>query len=163
MNEPDQSSSLMFRPTSQTTAQSFLPVSVYLDRSHSSFSVSFIIFFFFGLVLFYFTFTLPPKCEQVPQNEKKVLRTSQLPKWPPSTKKANCSFDTSLGSVQDSNRAQLFWMSLDGARNLALTWREWSRRIEYSYRLTSRVNPNLGAITRSGCTIKSNGNMLGRH
>jgi hypothetical protein len=36
----------------QTTAQSFLPGSVYLGRSHSSFSL----FFFFCFVLFYFPF-----------------------------------------------------------------------------------------------------------
>ncbi len=95
MNEPDQSASVVVRPTFQTTAQSFLPVSVYLGRSHSSFSC--LVFSSFALfILFSFSFPgfhrlIPAAdlCTSPGRTEKKVLRASRWPKWQPSTMKAN--------------------------------------------------------------------------
>jgi hypothetical protein len=86
----------MSRPTPQTTAQSLLPVSVYLGLSHSLVLLFFFVFSFLALFYFIFLF-LPflvffsPLTAHVPaeRKQKKILSVSRWPKWPPSSKKAN--------------------------------------------------------------------------
>jgi hypothetical protein len=95
VNKPDQSASAMFRPTPSTTAQSFLPVSVYLGRSHSSFSLLFFFFFCFVLFYFLFPFLFPSFSRRLPVHKSRQKEKS--PEYQPMAQMAAKFKESKLG------------------------------------------------------------------